>query len=90
MRAYSGYVNLRFMARSRVTNGPVIRELRERAGILQADMADRIGVSASYLSRIESGVEMPGLTSQPVRKLAEQLKVSLDAITVPAAEALVP
>lgn len=76
------------MARSRVTNGPVIRELRERAGVLQADMAERIGVSASYLSRIESGIERPGLTSQPVRKLAAELKVSLDAITVPVAEAM--
>lgn len=74
------------MARSRVTNGPVIRELRERAGILQADMAERIGVSASYLSRIESGVETPGLTSPAVRGLAEQLDASLDDITVPLAE----
>lgn len=74
------------MARSRVTNGPVIRELRERAGILQADMARRIGVSASYLCRIESGVEAPGLTSPAVRGLAGQLKVSLDEITVPLAE----
>jgi len=75
------------MARSRVTNGPVIRELRERAGVLQADMAERIGVSASYLCRIESGVELPGLTSPAVRNLAAELRVSLDEITVPLAEA---
>jgi hypothetical protein len=74
------------MARSRVTNGPVIRELRERAGILQADMAGRVGVSASYLSRIESGVETPGLTSPAVRSLAAELDVSLDEITVPLAD----
>jgi transcriptional regulator with XRE-family HTH domain len=76
------------MARSRVTNGPVIRELRERAGVLQADMAQRIGVSASYLSRIESDIERPGLTSTAVRELAEQLRVPLDDITVPYADAL--
>jgi transcriptional regulator with XRE-family HTH domain len=75
------------MARSRVTNGPVIRELRERAGVLQADMAERIGVSASYLSRIESGIELPGLTSPAVRNLARELNASLDDITVPLAEA---
>ena len=75
------------MARSRVTNGPVIRELRERAGVLQADMAERIGVSASYLCRIESGVESPGLTSPAVRNLARELNASLDDITVPLAEA---
>ncbi len=74
------------MARSRVTNGPVIRELRERAGVLQADMAERIGVSASYLCRIESGVELPGLTSPAVRNLARELNASLDDITVPLAE----
>lgn len=72
------------MARSRVTNGAVIRELRERAGILQADMAERIRVSASYLSRIESGVEKPGLTSPAVRALAAELDATLDDITVPA------
>lgn len=74
------------MARSRVTNGPVIRELRERAGVLQADMAKRIGASASYLCRIESGVETPGLTSPVVRRLADELGVSLDAITDPRTE----
>jgi len=76
------------MARSRVTNGPAIRERRERAGILQATLAERIGVTASYLSRIESGVETPGLTSATVRSLAEVLGVSLDDITVPASEAV--
>ena len=75
------------MARSRVTNGPVIRELRERAGILQADLAQRIGVSASYLCRIESDTERPGLTSPAVRNLGTELQVSLDDITVPLAEA---
>lgn len=73
------------MARSRVTNGSAILQLRERLGILQADLAERIGVSASYLSRIENDVERPGLTSQAVRKLADELGVSLDDITVPAA-----
>jgi transcriptional regulator with XRE-family HTH domain len=74
------------MARSRITNGPAIRERRERLGILQAVLAERIGVSGSYLCRIESGVETPGLTSPAVRKLAGELGVSLDYITVPAAE----
>lgn len=76
------------MARSRVTNGPAIRELRERAGILQADLAGQIGVSASYLSRIESGTEAPGMATQTVQKLAELLQVGLDDITVPASAAL--
>jgi DNA-binding XRE family transcriptional regulator len=91
LRTYLNFVNLRSMAaRSRVTNGPAIRELRERAGILQAELAQRIGVSASYLSRIEYGTETPGLTSLTVQNLAAELRVSLDDITVavPVAEAL--
>ncbi|MCW2898856.1 MAG: Helix-turn-helix domain [Streptosporangiaceae bacterium] len=74
------------MARTRVTNGPAIRERRERLGILQADLAEQIGVSGSYLSRIESGAETPGMGTMTVHDLAEALKVSLDDITVPASE----
>jgi transcriptional regulator with XRE-family HTH domain len=71
------------MARSRVTNGRAILARRERLGIQQKDLAERVGVSASYLSRIESDVETPGLTTTTVRKLAVELGVELDDITVP-------
>lgn len=71
------------MARTRVTNGPAILARRELLGMPQKDLAGRVGVSASYLSRIETGVEEPGLTSQTVRKLALELGMSLDEITVP-------
>jgi transcriptional regulator with XRE-family HTH domain len=71
------------MARSRVTDGPAILAKRELLGLPQKELAERIGVSASYLSRIESGVEKPGLTSTAVRKLAVELGMSLDDITVP-------
>lgn len=70
------------MPRSRVTNGPVILARRERLGIPQNELAVRVGVSASYLSRIETGAEKPGLTSQTVRKLARELGLTLDEITV--------
>jgi transcriptional regulator with XRE-family HTH domain len=70
------------MARSRVTNGPAILAKRELLGLPQKDLAARVGVSASYLSRIESGYETPGLTSATVRKLAVELGVSLEDITV--------
>ena len=71
------------MARSRVTNGPAILAKRELLGIPQNELAQRVGVSASYLSRIESGAEKPGLTSTTVRKLAVELGMSLDDITIP-------
>lgn len=74
------------MARSRVTNGPAIRERRERLGISQQQMAKRIGVTASYLSRIESGAESPGMVTATVRNLALELGVGLDDITVPSDE----
>jgi len=71
------------MARTRVTDGRAILSKRELLGISQRDLAARIGVTASYLSRIESGVETPGLTSDTVRKLADVLGMDLYAITVP-------
>lgn len=76
------------MARSRVTNGAAIRELRERRGVLQADLAEQIGVTGSYLSRIEAGIENPGMATKTVHKLAEVLEVGLDDITLPASEVL--
>lgn len=76
------------MARTRVTNGAAILAKRERLGIPQNELASRLGVSASYLSRIETGTEKPGLTSATVRKLALELGVDLDDITVPATAAV--
>lgn len=70
------------MARSRVTDGRAILARREQLGIPQKELARRIGVSPSYLSRIETDTETPGLTSTAVRKLAVELGASLDDITV--------
>ncbi|WP_066041977.1 helix-turn-helix domain-containing protein [Herbiconiux solani] len=39
--------------------GQVIRVLRDRAGITARELADRAGVSESYLSRVENGVTEP-------------------------------
>lgn len=76
------------MPRSRVTNGPAILERRERLGLTQRQLAKRIGVTASYLSRIESGYETPGMATATVRNLALELGVALDDITIPSAEAV--
>jgi len=37
--------------------GPAIRHFRVQAGLTQAELADSIGVSAPYLSRLENGQE---------------------------------
>ena len=67
---------------SRTTNGAAIRELRKAYGIKQATLADAAGISASYLSRIETGEEQPDV-GPTVRKIADRLGVELDAITYP-------
>jgi transcriptional regulator with XRE-family HTH domain len=71
------------MPRSRVANGPVILAKRELLGVSQKEMAERIGVSASYLCRIESGTEQPGLATGTVHKLARELGLSPEEITKP-------
>lgn len=72
------------MARTRVTNGPAIIARREQLGIPQKELARRIGISASYLSRIETGTETPGPTTPTVRALLAELGVRLEDITVAA------
>ncbi len=37
--------------------GPAIRHYRLQAGLTQAELADSVGVSAPYLSRLENGQE---------------------------------
>lgn len=71
------------MPRTRVTNGQAITARREQLGILQKDLAGRIGVSASYLSRIETGVQKPGPNTPTVRALLAELGVALEDITIP-------
>jgi transcriptional regulator with XRE-family HTH domain len=69
-----------------VTNGRAILARREHLGIPQKELAERIGVTASYLSRIEHDVETPGPTTPTVRALMKALGASLDDLTIPAPE----
>lgn len=65
----------------RLVNGAAVREIRKAIGIKQVDLALRANVTGATLSRIESGSRQP---SPPVvRKLADGLGVSLEAITFP-------
>src|SRR5690348_16999938 len=56
----------------------VLRGLRLRFGITSADLAKRAGISASYLSKIESG-DKPGTPAIALR-LARALEVPLETI----------
>ncbi|GEM_PF-4295660 len=54
-----------------------LRELRERAGLSQSEVAERVGVSFTYLSKIETGVKPPP-SEKVILKLAEVLNCDKD------------
>lgn len=53
--------------------GEEIRELRKRAGLSQRDLADRVGIDFTYLSKIENNKADPP-SEEVIRKLAKELK----------------
>ncbi|MGA9112918.1 MAG: helix-turn-helix transcriptional regulator [Candidatus Dormiibacterota bacterium] len=53
-----------------------IRQLREAAGLTQAELARRVGVQTSQVSRWERGVAVP--TARNARRLGRRLGVSPD------------
>jgi transcriptional regulator with XRE-family HTH domain len=44
---------------SSTSTGPALRALREEAGLTAREVAERAGVSESYLSRVETGKVSP-------------------------------
>lgn len=72
------------MAHRRI-NGAAIRELRTAYGISQKDFAQDVGISASYLCRIETEYDQPPM-GPTIKKMADRLGVALDAITYPVAD----
>ncbi len=59
--------------------GTKLKELRKLAGLSQRQLADRIGVNFSYLSKIESG-KMPPPSEQIIMRLAEVLDTEKDEL----------
>lgn len=53
-----------------------IKELRKKAGLSQQDLADRVGIHLTYLSRLENGHNEPSI--EVIRKLMEVFEVSAD------------
>jgi transcriptional regulator with XRE-family HTH domain len=58
--------------------GNRIRELRNRAGITQAQLADRVDISHEFMSRLERGLKAPSLDS--AAKIANALGVTLSVL----------
>ena len=49
--------------------GPAIRQYRREAGLTQKELADRVGIEQSYLSRLEQGQE-----TEQLRRIVSILK----------------
>lgn len=60
------------------TLGYKMKEKRIEIGMSQADMADKIGISPSYLSHIEAGNRTPDLLI--LAKICSMLNMSLDEL----------
>ncbi len=58
--------------------GPRIREERLRAGLSQRELARRLGLSASLISQLESGVSKPSVGT--LYAIVTELDVSLDRV----------
>ena len=64
--------------------GMRIRRARKAAGMTQADLAEKLGISTSFLGHIERGTRKASLDT--LVKMANELGVSLDSL---AADSLV-
>ena len=59
--------------------GARLRELRKQAGLGQRELADKVGINFTYLSKIESGV-MPPPSEKVMLRLAEVLNADKDEL----------
>ena len=57
------------------TMGDKIKELREKSGMTQTDLAERVGVSKSVVSAYEKGIRNP--SNKVLEQIAEIYGVSL-------------
>ena len=61
--------------------GVRLRELRKQAGLTQRELADRVNVDFSYLSKIESGA-VPPPSEKVILQLVEALNADKDELTI--------
>jgi transcriptional regulator with XRE-family HTH domain len=51
-----------------------IERLRGRAGMPQQQLADRVGVGASYIARIETGTDRDDADMEPLLPIATRIR----------------
>ena len=56
--------------------GAVIKELREKKHLTQAELAERIGADKGYISRIERGITVP--TVATLYKIAAAMGLTVE------------
>ena len=61
--------------------GARLRELRKRAGLSQRELARRVGIDFTYLSKIESGA-MPPPSEKILSRLADALNVGREELQI--------
>ena len=54
--------------------GSILKQYRRRAGLTQAEMAEKLGISEKYVSRIETGIG--GISKETLAKYMNILGVS--------------
>jgi len=59
--------------------GRTLKELREKAGMSQSELADELGISFTYLSKIENGIR-PAPSEKLIYRLAEILHADSDEL----------
>jgi transcriptional regulator with XRE-family HTH domain len=69
------------MASTRRIHTGALRATRQRLGLRASTVADDVGVSRGFYSRLEAGTRQA--TPRTVQALAERLGVSVDEITYP-------
>jgi len=58
--------------------GQRIKKVRKQRGLLQVDLAVRVGISTGYVGSIEQGLRYPSL--KVLQKIAKVLKVRLSTL----------
>ncbi len=61
--------------------GGKLRELRKRAGMTQRELADKVNVSFTYISKIENGA-MPPPSKKTLFRLADALNIDREELLI--------